>query len=138
VAKKEGEYMNIDDNDLKPIFVKIAEGIEDDILNEILSEEEQAYSQNQIAKQFAINPATALKGLNILVDEGILYKKRGVGMYVATGAREQIMNKRKQIFLSKLLREIILEAGKLNISKEEVVEMLDKHEGWGLNGSDKL
>jgi Predicted transcriptional regulators len=128
--------MNIDNNDLKPIFVKIAEGIEDDILNEILLEEEQAYSQNQIAKQFAINPATALKGLNILVDEGILYKKRGVGMYVSKGAREQIMNKRKQMFLSTLLKELILEAGKLNMSKDEVVEMLNQHEGWEMNESD--
>lgn len=130
--------MYIDNNDLKPIFVKIAEGIEDDILNEILTEEEQAYSQNQIAKQFAINPATALKGLNLLVDEGILYKKRGVGMYVSRGAREQIMNKRKQIFLSTLLNEIVLEANKLNISKDEVVDMLSKHERWGFNESDKL
>lgn len=122
--------MNIDQNDLKPIFIKIAEGIEDDIMNDILQEEAPAYSQNQIAKQCGINPATALKGLNLLVDEGTLYKKRGVGMYVSKGAKEMIMKKRKQIFLTKMLNEIMLEAIKLNISKAEVIEMLGKLEGW--------
>lgn len=113
--------MIIDQNDLKPIFIRIAEGIEDDIINGILQEDEAAYSQNQIAKQCGINPATALKGLNLLVDEGTLYKKRGVGMYVSRGAKEMILKKRKQLFLSKMLNEIKLEAVKLNISKAEVI-----------------
>jgi DNA-binding transcriptional regulator YhcF (GntR family) len=77
-----------------------------------------------------VNPATALKGLNLLVEEGVLYKKRGVGMYVSKGAREKIMKKRKQVFLSKLLHEVILEANKLNITKDEVIEMINKQEGW--------
>lgn len=122
--------MDFDQNDMKPIFIKIAEGIEDDIMNEILLEEDQAYSQNQLAKQLGVNPATALKGLNLLVDEGILFKKRGVGMYVANGARKIIIKKRKQVFLSKLLNEVILEAKKLNITKAEVIDMLNKKEGW--------
>lgn len=125
--------MIIDQNDLKPIFIKIAEGIEDDIINGILQEEEAAYSQNQIAKQCGINPATALKGLNLLVDEGTLYKKRGIGMYVSRGAKEIILKKRKKLFLSKMLNEIKLEAVKLNISKAEVIEMLSKLEGWESN-----
>ncbi len=125
--------MNFDQNDMKPIFVKIAEGIEDDIINEILKEEDQAYSQNQLAKQLGVNPATALKGLNLLVEEGTLYKKRGIGMYVSGGARKKIMEKRKQIFLSKLINEVISEAKKLNITKTEVIDMLNKLEGWENN-----
>lgn len=130
--------MNIDPNELKPIFIRIAEGMEDDILNGILGEEEQAHSQNQIAKQLNINPATALKGINLLVEEGILYKKRGLGMYVAVGAREKIRKKRKQAFFSQLLRELMIEAGKLNIGKQEVVRMIEEMEGWGSGESNQL
>lgn len=130
--------MNIDQGDLKPIFIKIAESIEDDILNGILLEDTQAYSQNQIARECGINPATALKGLNILVDEEILYKKRGVGMYVSQGAKGKIKKKRKQLFLSKLLNEIVIEANKLSITKEEVVEMISKQEGWKNNERDTM
>lgn len=121
--------MKIDQNSIKPIYVQIAEGIEDDILNGLLSVDDQAYSQYQIAKQFNINPATAAKGINLLVIEGILYKKRGLGMHVSENAMGIIQNKRKQNFLSTLLKEIIHEAQKLGISREELKIMIDRFEG---------
>lgn len=110
---------------LKPIYLQIAEGIEDDILNEILSEDEQAYSQYQIAREFNINPATAAKGINVLVAEGMLYKKRGLGMYVSKGAKKMILEKRRTSVFNSLIREIMQEAKKLNISKAEIIKMID-------------
>ena len=121
--------MKIQPDSLKPIYIQIAEGIEDDILNDILKEDEQAYSQNQIAREFNINPATAAKGLNMLVEEGILYKKRGLGMHVSPGAKDAIRQKRKKNFFTGLLKELLQEAKKLNISKEEIKHMIDKMEG---------
>ena len=78
----------------KSIYLQIAEMIETDILRDILLEEERVPSTNELAKLYAINPATAAKGVNILVDEGILYKKRGIGMFVAEGAKENILNRK--------------------------------------------
>ena len=74
----------------KSIYIQIKEMIEDDILRDVLLEEERVPSTNELARLYAINPATAAKGVNLLVDEGILYKKRGIGMFVATGAKAQI------------------------------------------------
>ena len=74
----------------KSIYIQIAEMIERDILRDILLEEEKAPSTNELAKLYAINPATAAKGINILVDRGILYKKRGIGMFVVKGAKEMM------------------------------------------------
>ena len=74
----------------KSIYLQISEMIQKDILRDIILEEEKVPSTNELAKMYAINPATAAKGINILVDSGILYKKRGIGMFVATGAKEKI------------------------------------------------
>ena len=79
----------------KSIYLQIAEMIETDILRDILLEEERVPSTNELAKLYAINPATAAKGVNILVDEGVLYKKRGIGMFVSAGAKEAILSRRK-------------------------------------------
>lgn len=125
--------MKIISDSLKPIYQQIAEGIEDDILNGLLSEDEQAYSQYQISKQFNVNPATAAKGINMLVSEGILYKKRGLGMHVSVNAREMIQSKRKKVFISNLLKELIVEAKKLNIGKEELKLMIDEFKGGDWN-----
>lgn len=123
--------MKLLQDSIKPIYIQIAEGIEDDILNGILAEEEQAYSQYQIARQFNVNPATAAKGINLLVTEGTLYKKRGLGMHVSVGARGMIQEKRRKSFFTELLREVLQEAGKLGISTGEVKAMLDKMEKEG-------
>lgn len=120
--------MNISQDDIRPIFLQIADGIEDDILNGILNEGDQAYSQNQIAKQFNVNPATAAKGLNLLVDEGILYKKRGIGMYVSADAKEKLRKKREKNLLSNLINQLMQEARKLNIHKEEIIRLIDNFE----------
>ena len=79
----------------KPIYVQIAEWLETEVLSGHIKQDEKIYSQYQLADMFNINPATAAKGLNILADESILYKKRGLGMFVSTDAKEMILTKRK-------------------------------------------
>jgi len=110
-----------------PIYVQISNGIETDILNGLLIEEEHAYSQYQIAKQFSINPATAAKGINLLVQSGILYKKRGLGMFVSKGAVEMIKSKRKEVFLSTSIKNFMQEAEKLGITKTELKRIIEEY-----------
>ena len=80
-------------NQEKSIYIQIKEMIENDILRDVLLEEERVPSTNELARLYAINPATAAKGINLLVDANILYKKRGIGMFVAEGAKKRIMKK---------------------------------------------
>jgi GntR family transcriptional regulator len=117
------EYL-IDDS--RPIFVQIAERIEEDILAGRLAEEEQVPSTNQFAALYQINPATAARGVNLLVDQGILYKKRGLGMYVATGARERLLEKRREQFFERYVVALLREAERLGIAEEQVIAMIQK------------
>ena len=80
----------------KSIYLQISEMIEDEILRDIIKEEEQVPSTTELSKFYKINPATAGKGINLLVDKGIIYKKRGIGMFVQAGAKEQIMKLERQ------------------------------------------
>lgn len=108
----------------KSIYIQIAEMIENDILRDILYEEEKVPSTNELAKLYSINPATAAKGINILVEAGILYKKRGIGMFVAKGAKEVIQKKRRAQFYDNYVAAMITEAESLGISREELVNMI--------------
>ncbi len=115
-------------NSDKSIYVQIAENIENEILSGNLREEDQAPSTNQFAKIYQINPATAGKGLNLLVEEGILYKKRGLGMFVAEGAKKKILKKRQITFFKEILPGIITEAKRLEISAEDIIDYIEKGE----------
>ncbi|OJX73926.1 MULTISPECIES: GntR family transcriptional regulator [unclassified Leifsonia] len=108
----------------KPIFVQIAEQIEDDIIDGVYPAETQVPSTNEFAAFYRINPATAGKGVNLLVDEGILYKKRGIGMFVSTGAREQLVAKRREAFRDEYLRPLLTEAAKLGIDPTQLAQMI--------------
>ena len=110
----------------RPIFVQIAELIENDILAGALPEETQVPSTNEFAAFHRINPATAGKGVNVLVDDGILYKKRGIGMFVASGARERLVAKRRDRFQNEFIAPLIVEAEKLGIDKTQVIDMIRK------------
>lgn len=112
----------------RPIFVQIAEQIENDIIAGALVEETQVPSTNEFAAFYRINPATALKGVNLLVDDGILYKKRGIGMFVATGAKERLKTQRKQRFSAEFVRPLLEEAAKLGIGSRELAEMIRKED----------
>lgn len=108
----------------KSIYLQITEMIETDILRDILLEEERVPSTNELAKLYAINPATAAKGVNILVDEGVLYKKRGIGMFVSAGAKEAILSRRKNEFYDNYVKKLLEEAASIGLGKEEVIQLI--------------
>lgn len=112
----------------KPIFIQIAEGIEDAILTGAFEEESQIPSITEFSVTYKINPATALKGINILVDSGIIYKKRGVGMFVEKGAKEKLKEKRKDAFFENYVKTMLSEAKRLGFTKSEIIDMLGKGE----------
>ena len=110
----------------KAIYIQIAESIEDDILQNNIEEESQVLSTNQLAVMYRINPATAAKGINMLVNDGILYKRRGIGMFVAGGASVKIRQKRKAGFFAGYVAPLLDEAEALDISRDELLDMINK------------
>ncbi len=107
----------------RPIFLQIADAISNDIIAGTMPDESQVPSTNEFAAFYRINPATALKGVNLLVDEGILYKKRGIGMFVAEGAQARLVADRRERFTEEYVRPLLAEAEKLGIASEQVAEM---------------
>lgn len=118
--------MNIDFESDKPIFVQIAEWLEDAILSNAFEEESQIPSITEISVMCKINPATALKGINMLVDKDIVYKKRGLGMFVKEGAVNKLMKERKNMFYESYIEVLLQEARKLNLNKEDIMEMIER------------
>ncbi|RCX21527.1 GntR family transcriptional regulator [Fontibacillus phaseoli] len=111
-------------DDSQPIFQQIAQMIEDDILNGTYREDDQIISMAQFASTFQINPATAVKGIALLVNEGVLYKKRGLGMFVAAEAKQIIMEKRRNRFYDDLIMKLLDEADKLELTTEDIIDMI--------------
>jgi GntR family transcriptional regulator len=111
-------------DDSRPLFLQIAEQIENDIIDGALPEESQVPSTNEFAAFHRINPATAGKGVNLLVDDGVLYKKRGIGMFVAEGARDRLIEKRRTQFRDQFVAPLLAEAAKLGLSTEQLADMI--------------
>ena len=118
--------MNIDFESDKPIFVQIAEWLEDAILSNAFEEESQIPSITEISVMCKINPATALKGINMLVDNEIVYKKRGLGMFGKEGAVKKLVKERKNKFYESYIAVLLDEAKKLNLNKEDIMEMIER------------
>lgn len=116
--------MKLELNDHEPIFIQISKAIEDEILSGSIKEGMQVPSTTELSKFYKINPATVLKGVNILVDKEILFKKRGIGMFVSKGAKEIIKNGRKENFKEVYLKDLISEAKKIGITKKELLDMI--------------
>lgn len=108
----------------RPLFIQIAEQIEASVLDGTLAEGERAPSTNELAAFHHINPATAAKGINLLVDRGVLGKRRGLGMFVAPGAREALREERRQQFADHYLTPMLAEAHTVGLSVETVIELL--------------
>ena len=108
----------------KPIFLQIAESLEDAVLSGALPEGGQLPSITELSVQYTINPATALKGSNLLVDQGAAYKKRGVGMFVAEGARALLQKKRQGEFSTRFVAAMVAEAKRLGITQQELLDMV--------------
>ena len=116
--------MKIDFGSQVPIYLHISQSIEDDIIRDIFEEETQIPSTTEVSINYNINPATIAKGFNLLVDEGILYKKRGVGMFVAKDAKKTLIRKQKEHFYEKYVISLLNEADKLGIKLDDLIKML--------------
>ena len=112
--------------DDRPIFQQIAEQLEEGILSGAYPEESQVPSITEYSVQYRINPATALKGINLLVDAGLLYKKRGVGMFVSPGAREQLRRQRRERFYQDYVQRMVREARNLGLTDQELRTLLER------------
>ena len=112
--------------DDRPIFQQIAEQLEEGILSGAYPEESQVPSITEYSVQYRINPATALKGINLLVDAGLLYKKRGVGMFVSPGAREQLRRQRRERFYQDYIQRMVREARNLGLTDRELRTLLER------------
>lgn len=118
--------MKIDFQSQTPIFLQVSQGLEDEILSGIYREEEQIPSITELAASYKINPATALKGINLLVDAGIVYKKRGIGMFVASGAVQKLMEKRQEEFFQQYVLPLVQEAKRLNIEPQTLRKWIER------------
>ena len=118
--------MSVEFDDYRPIFLQLAEMLEDAILSGVYGEEDQVPSITEYSVAYKINPATALKGINLLVDEGLLYKKRGVGMFVAPGAKKRLLLNRREKFYKSRLLPVVREAKALGLSHGELEEMMKR------------
>ena len=108
----------------EPIYLQIADQIRTEILSGALREEEQVTSTTQYATIYRINPATAAKAFAELIDEGVLYKRRGVGMFVAAGARDRLLSGRRDRFFAEVVDPVAEEARMLGIPMTEVIARL--------------
>lgn len=117
--------MNFDYSGSVPLFQQVAEQIEEAIFSGAFKEQEQIPSTTEISKSYQINPATVLKGMNILVDKGLIEKKRGIGMFVLTGAQQKIKESKKNIFLNERMTQLIQEAKNLGITSEQLVKLIE-------------
>ena len=118
--------MKIDFGSQTPIFLQLSQGLEDEILSGIYSEGEQIPSITELAASYKINPATALKGINLLVDAGIVYKKRGIGMFVSQGALQLLKEKRQDEFFQQYVLPMVQEAKRLSIQPETLRDWIER------------
>jgi GntR family transcriptional regulator len=121
-------------DDGTPLFVQIAEQLADDIVGGALAEGARVPSTNELAAFYRINPATAAKGINLLVDDGVLEKRRGIGMFVAAGAQEQLLAGRRKRFAEQYVDPMLAEANRLGIDTDTLVSLV-RGPGWHNGGS---
>ena len=126
--------MNLDFNSDKPIFLQISEGLADDILSGIFPVESQIPSITEFSLTYKIYPATALKGINQLVDRNIIYKKRGIGMFVSKGAVEKLAESRRQQFFDTYITRMVDEARRLKLSESDITALI--HQGFSIRHDD--
>ncbi len=108
----------------RALFLQIAESVEDSIVDGSLAEESQAPSTNELAAFYRINPATAAKGITVLVDKNVLYKRRGIGMFVAPGARERLLAERRAAFADRYIEPLLAEARTLGLGADDLSALI--------------
>jgi GntR family transcriptional regulator len=107
-----------------PLFAQVAERLAAEIADGGLAEGERVPSSNELAAYYRINPATAAKGINVLADEGLLEKRRGIGMFVTSGARLRLLERRRDRFTERYVQPMVAEAGRLGIAASELVDLV--------------
>ena len=112
-----------------PIFQQIAQIIRNNIIEGIVMEGERVPSENELSSFYNINRATVRKGLQTLADEEIIYKKRGIGMFVVEGAKEKLLNERKKQYKKEYIRPLLEEGNRLGISVDKVIELIKEEDG---------
>jgi GntR family transcriptional regulator len=116
------ELGGLDEN--SPIFFQVAQRLSEEIADGGLAEGERVPSANELAAFYRINPATAAKGINLLADDGLLEKRRGIGMFVAAGARALLLEERRKRFAERYVDPLVTEAGRLGIGTEELLALV--------------
>jgi GntR family transcriptional regulator len=111
-------------DDGAPIFSQIADGLAVDIAEGTLAEGERVPSTNELAAFYRINPATAAKGINVLTDNGLVEKRRGVGMFVSAGARARLLDERRKGFAERYVQPLVAEANRLGIDTDTLMSMV--------------
>ncbi len=122
----------------EPIYIQIGDWLENEILSGRVKPEEKIYSQYKLSEIFGINPATALKGLNLLVEKGIVYKKRGLGMFVSSEALKLLKKERRGQVMTEQVRALVEEAKRLDVPIEELIKMIEKEMNKGGKRNDSM
>lgn len=120
----------------RPIFLQIAQQVEDAIIDGTLADGDQAPSTNELAAFHRINPATAAKGVSVLVDMGVLVKRRGIGMFVTDGARDALVARRRATFAAQFIVPMIAEADALGIEADDLTNLIRDTRRTGAAASD--
>jgi GntR family transcriptional regulator len=107
-----------------PLFAQVADRLAAEIADGGLTEGERVPSTNELASFYRINPATAAKGINLLADDGLLEKRRGIGMFVAAGARQRLLGQRREQFVERYVRPLLTEAIRLGLGHEELIALI--------------
>ena len=125
----------------RALFLQVAESVEDSIIDGSLAPEAQAPSTNELAAFYRINPATAAKGIAMLTDKGVLYKRRGIGMFVAPGARDLLLAERRSAFADRFVDPLLTEARKLGLGPDDLAllirERADAHAATTMEGNQR-
>ena len=107
-----------------PLFAQVADRLAGEIADGGLAEGERVPSANELAAYYRINPATAARGINVLADDGLLEKRRGIGMFVAAGARRRLLARRRSEFTTRYVQPLLTEAGRLGIAADELLGLV--------------
>jgi GntR family transcriptional regulator len=112
-----------------PLFAQVADRLAGEIADGGLAEGERVPSTNELAAFYRINPATAAKGINVLADDGLLEKRRGIGMFVAAGARQRLLARHRAEFSERYVEPLLAEAARLGIDADELITLIKESGG---------
>lgn len=114
-------------DDASPIYLQIAEEIRTQILSGDLAEGARLTSTTEYATRYRINPATANKAVSLLVDEGLVVKRRGIGMFVTQGALERLRRSRRTTYTDDVLHPALDTGLALGLSPAELGDAVATH-----------